>query len=98
MPTPVFTSGLFGLWWQTCGLSSLGASAVFLVDGAGTIVWREQFSQGHTVDKGQLAEQIRRLLAGQELLENGDKPVYTCEDDDDEECAMGEPDDDGLLF
>ena len=47
---------------------SLGASAVFLVDGTGKIIWREQFSQGHLVSKGQLTEQVRRVIAGEALI------------------------------
>ena len=66
---------------------SLGASAVFLVDGAGKIVWREQFSQGHLVSKGQMTEQVRRLLAGEELIKNGPRPVAAV--DEDEDMVMG---------
>jgi hypothetical protein len=78
---------------------SLGPSAVFLVDGQGIVVWREQFSQGHTVDKGQVGEQVRRLMAGEDLLKNGNRPVVANADDDDaDDCPMGDVDDDGLLF
>merc|ERR1712226_779280 len=50
------------------GMTTIGASATFIIDGTGTIVWREQFAQGYfPPKKGQLAEQLRRIIAGEEL-------------------------------
>ena len=67
------------------------ASACFVVAGDGTIVWREQFGQGHAPHQGQLGEQIRRTLAGEELVKNGAAPA--AEEDDEEEIDMGGADD-----
>ena len=61
-----------------------------MVDGAGTIVWREQFGQGHAPHQGQLGEQIRRTIAGEELLKNGTKPA---EEEEEEEEGVGDYDD-----
>ena len=63
-----------------------------MVDGAGTIVWREQFGQGHAPHQGQLGEQIRRTLAGESLLKNGPKPAEEAEGEE-EELDMGGADD-----
>jgi len=68
---------------KACVTLALGASAVFVIDAKEKIVWREQFGQGYEPKKGQLAEQIRRHLAGEELLKNGPTPVV--EDDSDGE-------------
>jgi len=79
---------------STAKMLSLGASAVFLVAGDRTIVWREQFAPapGHTVFRGQLQEQCRRLILGEALLSNGNRPV---EDEEEmEEMDMGGGDDD----
>ena len=76
---------------KAAGMMSLGASACFVVDGAGTIVWREQFGQGHAPHQGQLGEQIRRTVAGEELLKNGPKPTEEVEEE--EELDMGGADD-----
>jgi len=75
-------------------LMSLGASAVFLIDGNRKIVWREQFAPapGHTVFKGQLQEQCRRLALGEALLSNGNRPAE--EEEEMEEMDMGGADDD----
>jgi len=72
---------------------SLGASAVFLVDGDRKIVWREQFAPapGHLVTKGQLQEQCRRLILGEALLSNGNRPVDS--ESEGEEMEMGDGDD-----
>lgn len=100
---------------EVAELSSIGASCGFLVDGKGTIVWHEQFSQfSHTVVKGQLREQARRLIAGEELIKvtlflhlrhslfckNGNKPVADDEEDElsDIDMGMGSEDEDGLMF
>lgn len=86
---------------KATGLVSVGASACFLVDGSGTIVWREQFSQGHLLEKGQITEQTRRLLAGEPLLSNGPRPKDDDDSDDESDMDMGGPDsddEDGLLF
>ena len=66
---------------------------MFVVDGAGTVVWREQFGQGYfPPKKGQLCEQVRRLVAGEPLLKtNGATPVV--EEEEDEEMEMGGADD-----
>lgn len=53
------------------GLMAMGASATFIVDGDGVIVWREQFGQGYGPAKGQIGEQLRRLLTKEDLLDNG---------------------------
>ena len=65
-----------------------------MVDGAGTIVWREQFGQGHAPHQGQLGEQIRRTLAGEPLLTNGPTPaVDEADGDEEEELDMAGADD-----
>ena len=61
------------------------------------IVWREQFSQLHPVRKGQFAEQARRLLAGETLLSNGNRPVEE-EEEDELNGKMAAVDDDDLFF
>eukprot|EP00040_Diaphanoeca_grandis_P001732 m.19345 g.19345 ORF g.19345 m.19345 type:complete len:636 (+) comp12422_c1_seq1:1421-3328(+) len=68
---------------KTAGLMSLGASAIFVIDAKEKIVWREQFGQGYPPKMGQLAEQIRRHLAGEALLSNGPKPAAEEESDSD---------------
>jgi len=74
---------------KACGLNSLGASATFIVDKKGKILWREQFGQGYAPKKGQLREQLRRHCGGEGLLSNGKKPV---EEEDDEDLADGDMD------
>lgn len=77
------------------GLMSLGVSATFIIDRDGSVVWREQFGQGYfPPDKGQLAEQLRRVVLKEELLSNGPKPKADDEDDEDEEETMEVPDGD----
>ena len=85
---------LKGAYKATGKMLSLGASAVFLVGGDRTIVWREQFAPatGHTVFKGQLQEQCRRLILGEALVSNGNRPVE--EEEEQEEMDMGGGDDD----
>ena len=53
---------------QVAALSTVSPSAVFVVNQAGTIVWREQFGQKHAIRQGQLEAQITRALAGEELI------------------------------
>ena len=60
---------------------------------SGTIVWREQFGQGHAPHQGQLGEQIRRLVAGEELLKNGTRPQTPEAEEEEEEEMGGEADD-----
>ena len=77
------------------GLMSLGASACFVVDGGGTIVWREQFGQGHAPHQGQLGKQLELTVAGKALLKNGPNPVQPeAEDAEEEEMDMGDYDSD----
>ena len=85
---------LKGAYKATGKMLSLGASAVFLVGGDRTIVWREQFAPapGHTVFKGQLQEQCRRLILGETLVSNGNRPVES--EEEQEEMDMGGGDDD----
>ncbi len=59
------------------------------------VVWREQFSQNHTLNLGQFPEQARRLAAGEALLSNGPRPADEEDEDDQMNLADG---DDGLLF
>ena len=73
----------------TSGLMSLTASACFIIDAKGKILWREQFGQGYAPKKGQLREQLRRHCAGEGLLSNGKKPVV---EDSDEDLADGDMD------
>ena len=77
---------------EVAALPTLLASAVFVVDAAGVIVWREQFAQGYAPKDGQLKEQIRRVCAGEAVLDNGAKPVE--EEEEEEEMDMGGGDDD----
>eukprot|EP00054_Salpingoeca_dolichothecata_P024414 m.166204 g.166204 ORF g.166204 m.166204 type:complete len:249 (-) comp25005_c1_seq2:1619-2365(-) len=76
---------------------SVGVSCVFLVKNK-TIIWKEQFSQGHLVPKGQLEEQIRRGLAGEDLIKNGPRPADDDDDDDDNMFGDDDDDDDDLGF
>ena len=48
---------------------------------------------GRAPHQGQLAEQIRRTVAGEELLKNGAKPAEEDEEDEEEELDMGGADD-----
>eukprot|EP00041_Stephanoeca_diplocostata_P016271 m.319979 g.319979 ORF g.319979 m.319979 type:complete len:627 (-) comp20312_c1_seq1:199-2079(-) len=79
------------------GLMALGQSATFLVDGNSVIVWREQFGQGYPPAKGQLEEQLRRLLKGETLLNNGPNPKQADEEDEEEEMDVGDVDSDDDL-
>jgi len=85
---------LKGAFKATAEMLSLGASAVFLVDGDRRIVWREQFAPapGHMVAKGLLQEQCRRLILGEALVSCGARPVE--EEEEEEEMDMGGGDDD----
>ena len=60
---------------QVAGLSTIGASAVFVVNSAGVIVWREQFGQKHSIKQGQLEAQIKHVLEGTPLIK---VPAYLC--------------------
>lgn len=73
---------------KTAALMTLTASAIFVVGGNEKIVWREQFGPGYPPKMGQLGEQLRRHLAGEKLLSNGDKPVVE-EGSDDEDPNDG---------
>lgn len=82
------------------GLMSLGVSATYIIGPSGEVAWREQFGQGYfPPDKGQLAEQLRRLVLKEELLSNGPKPKADEEEEEEEEMAVpddGSDDDLGL--
>eukprot|EP00275_Glaucocystis_incrassata_P002132 EC124838.1.p1 GENE.EC124838.1~~EC124838.1.p1 ORF type:complete len:194 (+),score=56.23 EC124838.1:71-652(+) len=41
---------------------------------AGSIVWKERFGQAAPVSKSQFEEQLKRVLAGEELIKNGPAP------------------------
>jgi len=71
---------------EACGLMTLGASATFIVDKKGKVLWREQFGQGYAPKKGQLREQLRRHCGGEGMLSNGKKPV---DEESDEDLAEG---------
>lgn len=77
-------------------LPSVGASAVFVVNSDGIIIWREQFGQKHAIRSGQLEAQLVRALNGTPLIkvtsvlssligQNGDKPK---EEEDEEAMDM----------
>lgn len=59
------------------------------------VVWREQFGQGYPPAKGQLEEQLRRLLTGETLLSNGPNPKKADEEEE-EEMDVGDVSDDDL--
>eukprot|EP00753_Platysulcus_tardus_P020550 PLAT8204.3.p1 GENE.PLAT8204.3~~PLAT8204.3.p1 ORF type:complete len:224 (+),score=125.74 PLAT8204.3:9-680(+) len=82
---------------ELCGLSSIGASSAFLINAEGTIVWREKFSRVYALPDAQLPEQIRRLLAGEALIDNGAAPEDD-EEEDDDDMDMGDMGDDMDLF
>lgn len=76
-------------------VATIGVSNVFVVDKDGKIVWREKFSQTYEPKHGLLKEQLRRLLAGEELVKVGDAPEDEDEDEDEgEEVVEGDDDDD----
>merc|ERR1712046_22058 len=56
------------------GISSVGVSSVFLIDGSGIIVWREIFGQMYLPAHGHIESQVRRLKSNQRLVSIGDKP------------------------
>lgn len=71
------------------GLLSIGAGMMFLVDKAGDIVWREQYSRSAMPGKaGQFNDQVGHLLAGEQMdKKNGNKPVVEDSDSDsDDDC------------
>jgi len=78
---------------KVAAMTSISPSTVFLADAAGVIVWKERFSASHLLEKGQLQEQIQRLLSGAPLVSNGPAPVKEeAADDsgDDGDLAEGE--------
>jgi hypothetical protein len=53
---------------------SIGPGFCLLVDGTGTIKWKEQFTSSWFLANGQFEEQVRRKLAGEKLMDNGPRP------------------------
>jgi hypothetical protein len=62
----------------------VGVGHSYLIDGAGTIVWRERYTRGFS-PMGQMLEQIERLKAGRPLLANGLKVVEADDGEEEEE-------------
>lgn len=77
-------------------------SDVLVVDRSGVVVWKEQFSIVHPLEKGQLEAQLARLLRGEPLVSNGPNPAASVHDDDEDEDQDGTDidsgDSDGLLL
>ena len=63
----------------------------FLFDATGTLVWKETFTSSWNLKQGQFAEQCALLLAGKDLIANGDRPAES-DDDDEEEAVVGDID------
>lgn len=87
---------------EVSGQSKAGVSTTLVVDAEGVIVWKEQFSLMHPLEKGQLRRQLERLLAGEPLVSNGPCPVSAEDEDDGEYDNDSIPDvsddSDGLLL
>lgn len=83
-----------GAYKKTAKMLSLNASACFIVDSEGIIVWREQFGQGHPPSKGQLGKQLENLVKKQPLISNGPNPAAAEEGEEEEEMDMGDYDSD----
>jgi len=80
---------------DVAGLGAMGIPHLFIVNKEGKIVWREQFAQAHPLAKGQFAEQLRRVVAGEELVKNGEKPKVEVKKTEEEDA----PEEDfGSLF
>jgi hypothetical protein len=62
----------------------VGVGHSYLIDGAGTIVWRERYTRGFS-PMGQMLEQIERLKAGKPLITNGLKAVEADDGEEEEE-------------
>ena len=64
--------------------TTVGVGHSYLIDGAGTIVWRERYTRGFS-PMGQMLEQIERLKAGRPLVANGLKAVEADDGEEEEE-------------
>ena len=62
----------------------MGVGHSYLIDGAGTIVWRERYTRGFS-PMGQMLEQVERLVAGKALVSNGLKAVEADDGAEEEE-------------
>merc|ERR1712232_951414 len=66
----------------------------FIVDKAGKIAWRQNFTQSFTLTQSNFADQLERVIKGEALdLSNGPKPVVACD-----EGEAAEVDGDMALF
>ena len=82
---------------------SPAVSDVLVVDVNGSVVWKEQFSLVHPLEKGQLEAQLARLVRGETLVSNGPNPANVGAGDDDEDedqdgTDIDSGDSDGLLL
>ena len=64
--------------------TTVGVGHSYLIDGAGTIVWRERYTRGFS-PMGQMLEQVERLVAGKALVSNGLKAVEADDGAEEEE-------------
>ena len=64
--------------------TTVGVGHSYLIDGAGTIVWRERYTRGFS-PMGQMLEQVERLVAGKALVANGLKAVEADDGAEEEE-------------
>jgi hypothetical protein len=62
----------------------VGVGHSYLIDGAGTIVWRERYTRGFS-PMGQMLEQVERLVAGKALVTNGLKVAEADNGEEEEE-------------
>lgn len=66
---------------------SVGPGMSLIIDSYNNVVWKEQFSAAWFMPQGQFEEQLRRVEAGEKLMDNGARP----DDGEDEEitCDVG---------
>ncbi|KAG5483134.1 hypothetical protein CUR178_04707 [Leishmania enriettii] len=62
-------------------LSVMSCPMAFVVKD-GTIVWRQQFLQTHTVNQSNFRAQLKRVLDGEELESNGPRPKVEVEEEE----------------
>jgi len=79
---------------KVCRLAVMGPSNMFLISGAGRIMWRERFSQTYEFEAGLFKTQTEKLLANVTLVKVGKAP----EEEAEEEEVELDSDDDGALF
>jgi len=79
-------------------LNMMSAGMAYILNKEGTIVWREGFSSSWVLDNGQFGEQLRRVLKGEALIDNGAAPDDKEEEDDDTPMPSGGGPDPSEMF